>query len=434
MVRRKHNPFLWIPTLVATEEIATVVITFLALLMFLQFGVSKPMSALYSSLLFLPYVLRSFLRSKVRLMGFFKKNIHISEACILTTLIVLQFFIRYYPGEVWGLFLLMFLISSFCAWHDLLERMYYARMLYPRQQKVFNKTKIFASLVTQVLTYGVLIIFIGFIEVIFRMPTEMQTKRLAWSMECYIIAGAFLVFFLVNLVVLKNPRVHNPYRYESMRKTFQAEIYVIERIKHKSHSIFVILALFFLLLPQALLFFTRVFFLLTKEGDGGLGCSIPELGFAQGTIGVIAFGSGVLLGRHLLLKYGVQKMFWWLAVPLTLSPVFYMTMAHDPLVENIVAICSMCLLTQLFFGFGLNICVPFVRYISGERYRNTIGYMYIPLVAGVMIVPMALSGWLCQWLGFRLYFIVDASTALLAWTVLLAFGIKNKLVNNGKEN
>lgn len=427
MVKHKHNPFLWIPTMVAAEEIPTAVITFVALLMFLQFGETMGMSALYSSLLFLPYVLRSFLRKKVRSAANFTLNLHISECLIFLFLIIFKYSIQNFIGKVWILFSILFIISSLCAWHDLLGRMYYDRMLYPRMQKIFNKTKIFASQITQVLTYGVLIMFIGFLEVIFRMPTEVQTKQLAWSMECYIIAGVFMVFMLLNFMLLKNPRIQNPYRYESMRKTFQAELYVIERIKQKRYFFRIIIALFFLLLPQSLMFYTRVFFLLSSEKDGGLGCSIPELGFAQGTIGVIAFGVGVLLGRYLLNKYNMRTMFWWMAIPLTLSPAFYMMMAHNPLVDNFLAICCMCLLAQLFFGFGLNICLSFVRYISGERYRNTIGYFYIPLIAGAMIVPMALSGWLCQQLGFKMYFIIDASSALIAWLLLLALGIRSKL-------
>lgn len=419
MVRRNHNPFLWIPTLSAAEEIPTAVITFVALLMFLQFGETITMSAFYSSMLLIPYILRSFVRSKVRKAANFKRNIHVAEACIFFALMLLEFIIQFYPGQVWGLFSAMLLISALCAWHDLLGRMYYDRMLYPRQQKIFNKTKIFASQTTQVLTYGVLIIFIGFLEVIFRMPTEMQTKRLAWAMECYIIAGGFMIFCLLNLLLLKNPKLHNPYRYESMRRAVQTEIIVIERIRQKPYAVRLIVSLFFLLLPQALMFFTRVFFLLARTEDGGLDCSIPELGFAQGTIGVISFGVGVLLGRFMLQKYGTRNMFWWMVLPLTLSPAFYMTMSHNPLTDNLFAICSMCMLAQLFFGFGLNICMPFVRFISGERYRNTIGYIYIPVIAGVMLLPMAMSGYLCQLLGYKLFFTLDASMALVAWLMLL---------------
>lgn len=430
MVRRKHHPLLWIPTLCAAEEIPTAVITFVALLMFLQFGESMAMASLYSSLLFLPFVFKSFLRSKVRSAGYFKFNIHLAEGLIFLLLILMEIIINYFSGNVVLLFGILFVISTLCAWHELLGRMYYDRMLYPKQQRVFGKTKIFSAQITIVLTYGVLIMFVGLLEVIFRMPTEIQTKRLAWAMECYMIAGGFLVFFLLNVLLLKNPRIHNPYRYESMRQTVHHEMVILERIRQKEHSLIVILSLFFLLIPQALLFYTRVFFLLARADDGGLDCSIPEIGFAQGTIGVIAFGIGVLAGRKFLTKFGMSKMFWPMVLPLTLSPIFYMVMAYDPLVDNIVAICMMCMFTQLFFGFGLNICIPFVRFVSGERYRNTIGYLYIPLVAAVMIIPMGISGILCQSMDFRTYFTLDASFALVAWIILAIFNIRNKLEIN----
>lgn len=433
MIKHSHNPLVWIPTLSAAEEIPTAVITFVSLLMFLQFGEGMAMSALYSSLLFLPFALKSFMRSKVRSMGNFKRYIHIDEGCIFIFLVLVELSIHYLPDQVWLLFALKFIIALLCAWHDLLGRMYYDRMLYPRQQKVFNKTKIFASQTTIVLTYGVLIIFIGFLEVIFRMPTEVQTKRLAWAMECYIIAGAFLIFFLFNCVVLKNPHVLNLYRPESMKHTFQAEILILERIKRHKNAWVVILSLFFMLLPQSLMFYTRVFFLLASKEDGGLDCAIPEVGFAQGTIGVIAFGFGILMGRRMLEKFKMRRMFWYMAIPLTLSPTFYMLMAQNPLVDNMLAICCMCLLAQLFFGFGLNICMPFVHFISGERYRNTIGYLYIPLIAGVMIVPMALSGLLCQCMGYKVFFIMDAAFALVAWIVLFTLNIRTKLEQNEKE-
>lgn len=428
-----HNPLLWIPSLSAAEEIPTAVITFIVLLMFLQFGETMAMSAFYSSLLFLPFVLKSFFRSKIRMAGNFKFFIHIAEACIFFLLVLMEMSINYFPGSNWILFVLSFMIASMCAWHDLLGRMYYDRMLYPRQQKIFNKTKIFASQTTIVLTYGVLIIFVGFLEVIFRMPTEVLTKKLAWAMECYIIAGGFLIFSLINLLVLKQPNIQSAYHHESVSQTIHKEMAIIERIRQKDNSFHILLSLFFLLLPQALMFYTRVFFLLGREEDGGLDCSVPDVGFAQGTIGVIAFATGLMLGRHFISKYGSHRMFWFMVLPLTLSPTFYMLMANNPLVGNMLAICCMCMLAQLCFGFGLNVCISYVRYVSGERYRNTIDYLYIPLISAAMIIPMMLSGWLCQTLGFRTFFILDASSALIAWIFIFAFGIRNKLEINGKE-
>lgn len=412
------SPLLWIPTLCAAEEIPTAVVTFVSLLMFVQFGLSWDLASLFTALLLLPSVLKSYLRSKLRNAGHFKRNIHCTELLLFGVLISIALYINYNRVSPLLLFALLMVVSLLCSIHELLGQMYYNRMLYPRQQKLYNKTKIFASQTTVVITYGVLIISVGFLEIFFR------SVRKAWAMESYLVAGAFLLFMVFNMVVMQNPRVFNPYRYESLIHAFKNELRVVERIRTKPHVLWLVLGLALLLLPQALMFNARVFFLLASADAGGLDCSLQEIGFAQGTVGVIAFSVGAMLGRTLRESYGLKRTFWWLAVPLTLSPVCYMLMAWHPLLDNMPALCLMTSVAQFCFGFGLNACMAFVRYISGERYRNTVDYLYIPLVALVMLVPMALSGWLVTVLGFRTYFLIDACLAPLAWLALYVLKAK----------
>ncbi len=425
--KTRHSPWIWIPTLCVAEEIPTAVVTFVAVLMFLQFGASVEMASLYSGLLFLPWVMKSFLRSKVRNQGNFKRHLHIVESLMFVCLIGMALYLNEYRVKVEYLFVFLFVLALLCAWHSLLARMYYNRMLYPRQQRIYDKTKMFASQSTLILTYGVLIIIAGFFEVFFR------SYQKAWAMESYLVAGVFLVFCAINYLVLLNPRVHNPYRYESLIGAFKNEMHIVERMRHKKYFTQVIISAFFLLLPQALMFNSRVFFLLASVEDGGLECSVQEVGFAQGTVGVIAFSVGVALGRMLLVKVGRSRMFFPLVASLTLSPVFYMMMSHNPLVDNIVALCCMTLLAQLLFGFGLNVCTLFLKFVSEQRYSNSIDYLYIPLIAGAMLMPMVASGWLVTMLGFKLFFIVNSACAPLAWLVLLSLKTKKILTQNDKE-
>lgn len=408
----RHSPWLWIPSLCAAEEIPSAMVTYVALLMFVQLGVSNGMASLFVALLSLPWVLKSYLRSKVRNAGYFKIHIHVVEVLMFMALMGTALYFNYRVVNRYVLFGILFATAMLCAWHELLARMYYNRMLYPRQQRLYNGTRIFASQVTVVLTYGVLIIFAGFFEVFFR------SMQKAWAMESYLLAGTFLLFTLVNFIVLKNPRIHNPYRYESLLHAFKNELHIVERIRRKPHSFAVILTSMALLLPQGLMFNTRVFFLLAPAENGGLDCSLQEVGFAQGTIGVIAYSLGIILGRILQRRVDVRKLHWPMAVILTSSPVFYMLMALWPQVGNIWLLCLMTSLAQFCFGFGLNVCMSYVHYISNERYRNTINYLYTPMVAGGMLVPMALSGWMVEALGFSTFFIIDALCAPLAWIVL----------------
>ena len=423
--RRTHNPWLWIPSLCATKEIPSVVVLFVALLMFLQFGASETMASIYSAMLFLPWVMKSFFYSKVRKAGSYKRQLHIAESLLFLSLMGIAVYISEAKVKEGVLFLLLFVLSLLCAWHELLSRIYYSRMLYPRQQQLFSNTKMLASQMVLVITYGVLIIVAGFFEVFFR------SYQKAWAMESSLVAGGFMLFAIMNVLVLQPPRVYDPYRKESLAGTVKNEMQVVARIRQKPHIFPVLLSLFFLLLPQALMFNTRVFFLLSPAEEGGLGCSIQDVGFAQGTIGVLAFSIGIAWGRAVMKKYGNHRFFFWSAAGvLTLSPLSYMLMAQHPQINNMLLLCCMTFFAQLCFGFGLNVCGLYVPYISGQRYRNTINFLYLPMVASLMILPMALSGWLCTVLGYSIFFLLCTGLAPVAWLFLVVCKVKKILQND----
>lgn len=418
-----HSPWFWIPCLFAAEEIPSAVVTYVALLMFLQFGTSEVLATFYSAFLFLPWVLKSYLYSKVRKAGRYKRHLHIVETFMFVCLMGIAVYISEATVKGWLLFLLLFVLSFLCAWHELLSRLYYSRMLFPRQQQIFNNTKMIASQVTLVVTYGVLIIVAGFFEVFFR------SYQKAWAMESSLVVGSFLVFYALNTMTLTTPKGRDRSQHETLASTVKNELQVVARIQQKPYAIPVVLSLFFLLLPQALLFNTRVFFLLAPVGEGGLGCSVQDVGFAQGTIGVLAFSLGLALGRALMKRYGVQRVFGTAAILLTISPFSYMLMASAPQVNNLFLLCCMTFFAQFCFGVGLNVCRLYVPYISEQRYRTTTNFLYVPLVVTLMLVPMALSGWLCTVMGFRLFFIICSAMAPVAWIILKVCKTQSIILN-----
>ena len=66
---------------------------------------------------------------------------------------------------------------------------------------------------------------------------------------------------------------------------------------------------------------------------------------------------------------------------------------------------------QLLFGLGLGACRLPLSAISGTRYRDTVNMLQIPLVSAAMILPMALSGWMVEQMGFDGFFFVNALSA-----------------------
>jgi len=417
-MKRSHG--YWISSLFGAEEIPAAIITYVALLMFLQTDTSPALSTCYCGLLFIPWVLKSFLRERVRRYGYFRRQIQwIELAMVLAMTTIAMSFTHYSIGGKW-LFLSLFVLSFLTAWHELAARMYYERMLYPEEQRLWNGPKIFFSQSAVVFTYGLMIMLVGALQVIYRRILP------AWSEGCYIVAGVFLLFAIYHIVVLRRPRVGDAHYPGTALDAVKAEVRVFERIRQKRYWLLTIAILAALLVPQGLMFFTRVIFLLTPTVEGGLGCTIQDVAFAQGAIGVISFSLGIVLGRQLISWLSTERVFWWLVVPLTLSPWIYVVMTFAP-PPSLWLLCLATFHAQFLFGFGLPICTHFVRYISGERYRNTINYLYIPMVATVFLIPMAISGWLVTELGFRLFFIFDALSGPVVWLLVWMSGVKRKI-------
>ena len=378
----------WFLTLFAAEEIPAAMVTYVALLMLLQLGLAPAEATFFSALLFVPWVLKSFMRPWVSRVGNFRQMIHIIEALLFICLGALAFTFNIGPIAV---FLALLLVSLLSAWHELTARMYYERMLRPAFQRLFVTPKLVASQVAVIFTYGALIFLVGTLEVYFRQI------RYSWSLASYVAAGIFLFFFLLHLGTLS-------------LITSSSVVTDYNRISPPKGGWGVFLLLFFLLLPQALMFHARVLYLFDAQARGGLQCTMQEIGFAQGTVGVIAFSVGIALGRRLIARYTLQRLFWPLAVCVVLSPFVYLGMTICP-PQSLWQLCCCTMTAQLLFGLGLGICRLPISAISGTRYRNTINMLQIPLVSAAMIVPMAVSGWMVEQLGYNTYFLVNALSA-----------------------
>ena len=399
----------WFLTLFAAEEIPAAVVTYVALLMLLQLGLTPAEATLFSALLFVPWVLKSFMRPWVSRVGHFRLMLHLIEALLFVALVLLALsfkpssyysFFNFLPlkggGGALFPFLALLLVSLLAAWHELVARMYYERMLRPAFQRLFIVPKLAFSQMAVIITYGALIVLVGTLEVYFRQI------RYSWAMGCYVVAGIFLFFVFHHLLWLKGSAQLSPRERE-------------ENVDDCSPFLWrgwsrPLLLLFLLLLPQALMFHARVLYLFDTHAHEGLQCTMQEIGFAQGTVGVIAFSLGIALGRVLVNRYSLQRLFWPMAFCLVLSPFVYLVMTVWP-PQSLWHLCCCTMTAQLLFGLGISVCRLPISMVSGTRYRNTISMLQIPLVAAVMIVPMAVSGWMVQQLGYHSFFLVNALSA-----------------------
>lgn len=413
----------WVLSLFAAGGIPTAIVSFVSLLVFVQCGCNYSLAALLYALLFLPSVLKSLVHPLCLTVKECKRQILIAQLLLLSVhyLLIVSFTVTSNVKVV--VFLLLMLISaSFCAWHELLAEHYYSNALTRYGRRALGGVKVFASLAAQVLTYGLLIVIAGNFQWYFRYMDD--TLSHSWAFVIGLVSVVMMICLLANL---KMP-VGDDACSDSVGND-RALVFGMAELMSKLKGIWdkrmPIAVCTLMLLPQSLLFATRLFFLLSDKNEGGLGCSLMDVGFAQGTVGVIAFSFGIVIGHFAIKRYGWKRAFPSLAVVLGLSPLFYFLMAIGCVSDGFFAVCVMTFFSQLCFGMGVNSCRMLTEHISGKKYYSTVNVLNIPLVALAMVLPIALSGVLLSCMGFERFFALCVLMAIFpVVTSLSAFNRK----------
>ena len=389
----------WCLTLFVAEEIPATIVIYVALLMFLQMGMALAEATFFSASLFLPWALKSFTRSLVEHVMHPRLLLHTVEILLCGALVLLAYCCN---KGVLPVFYSLFSVSLLCSIHSLASQACYERTIHPLYRRFLTPSGQMCSQMAIVFTYGAFIFLVGILQVYSR------NIRYSWQVGSYVAAGVFLLFTLFHLAFL----------------TFSNDNSQVEE-RHCSKNILPSRGdfwrgaslLFLLLLPQGLMFYARVLYLYDVHSNGGLQCTIQEIGFAQGTVGVIAFSLGLLLGRRIVRKTtlrggsnGGGNSFWLMACSLALSPFVYLLMTIYP-PQHLLHLSFCTGMAQLLFGLGLGACRLPLTDISGTRYDALLNQLRIPPLAAVMLLPMAASGYLVSQLGYTNFFLFNTICA-----------------------
>ena len=399
----------WTITLFAANEIPSAVVTFVALIMFLQMNIGVALSTLFAAILLLPWVAQPFMRRLLPGMGGDRWWLHLIEIILAGTMALFALTLR---NGMWWTMLMLAWISTLSAWHDIMAKHYFMRRTMMAQETHHLVLRALSSQMATVLTYGLMIMAVGVLQIYFRQ----RSQTYSWALGYYILAGAYLLMTLMNMLLLRNA---------GNTEITTTQQWPWQQKRWKEHLIMLLL----MLMPQGLMFYSRTVFLLAQPQEGGLGCTLQEVGFAHGTIGVIAFLTGVALGKGILNKWGENRTKWPLTICLGLSPAVYLTMTHcKP--EGVWMLSAYTLIAQLLFGIGLNACRRYIENLSGERYRNSVNPLYIPAISLCIVLPMALSGFLLERLDFKLFFMLDTLCAPITWVAILCLTNMHKILQH----
>ena len=408
----KVSPWAWIPSLYFAEGIPYVIVMTLALVMFKNLGVNNGDAALYTSWLYLPWVIKPFWSPLVDLMKTKRWWIWSMQLLIGAGLAGLAFTLNV-SLHIQSLLALFWLIAFASATHDIAADGFYMIALTSHEQSLFVGIRSTFYRIATIFGSGLLLGLAGLLEL------HTRSVSMRWSLMFYITAGLFIMISLYHKFILPRPSGDKRLSGDA-QATFSSSV----RDFLKTFATFftkkaaVISILFMLLyrLPEALLAKVCPLFLLDKTSAGGMGLTTAQLGFAQGTVGVIGLTIGGILGGVAASRGGLKKWLWPMVAAISIPDSVYIYMSYADSV-SFSLLNALIFLEQFGYGFGFTAYMLFLIYYSRGESKTAHYAICTAFMALSMMIPGLFAGYLQMNLGYKSFFILTMALCLVTVAV-----------------
>ncbi|MDE3743559.1 MFS transporter [Maribacter polysaccharolyticus] len=406
MIQKDKWAWAWVPILYFTQGLPYVLVVTVSVIMYKKLGVSNEDIGLYTSLLYLPWVLKPLWSPFVDLKST-KRNWFLAMQLLISVALL---------GVGLTLPTKMFFMTTLaCFWmtafasatNDIASDGYYMLGLTEKKQSFFVGIRSTFYRLAMVTGEGLIVIMAGFLEQKYGDNTK------AWSLTMTTTAFLMLALTVSNYFVTP--------KYESSSAI----------IKEKPKSFWEVftsffnkpnigIALTFILtyrLGESQLVKMVAPFLLDTPDKGGLGYSTEQLGTIFGTVGVIFLSLGGILGGILISRDGLKKWMLPMILSLNIPNILYALLAFTK-TTSIVAVTATVIFEKFGYGFGFAAFLMYLIYIAEGKSKTSHYAIATGFMALGMMLPGMISGYLQQWLGYGGFFVWVVIASLPALLLL----------------
>ena len=397
-------------------------------MLFTKMGVPNGQMALFTSLLYLPWVIKPFWSPFVDLIKtkrwwIIAMQIVISASFIgltlslphpNTTMIAAQ----QTPISMFAVMLIIFWITAFAsATHDIAADGFYMLALTQSDQALFVGIRSTFYRVATFFGQGAMLYIAGKLEA---STGDIPT---AWQITLLITSVIFGVVTLYHSFFL--PKVQSDIERQSKETTSGSAMMILKEVGRTFISYFQkpgiwlgITFIFLYRLPEAFLVKMINPFLVASREVGGLAMTTDQVGLAYGVISIIALTIGGILGGIYASKYGLRKSMWIMAAALTLPCFSYVFLAtFQP--TDFATITAAIAFDQFGYGFGFTACMLYMIYVSEGEYK-TAHYSICTAFMGLsMMIPGLVAGFIQETLGYKNFFWMVMVCCLVTLVVTL---------------
>lgn len=405
-IAKDKGAWAWIPILYFTQGIPYILVVVVSVIMYKRLGIGNAEIGLYTSWLYLPWVLKPLWSPLVDLNGTKRKWFLAMQLVVALSFLGIGIFLP--SNSFFIITLAFFWMAAFAsATNDIASDGYYMIGLTQKKQSFFIGLRSTFYRLAMVTGQGLLVIFAGFLE------NKYGDNTKAWSMT--MICAAVLMLLLTISNFFAAPKFEQSSDKPQEKPAGFLDVFASF---FKKEQIWIALA--FILtyrLGESQLVKMASPFLLDSLEVGGLAYSTEAVGTIYGTVGVIMLSLGGILGGILISRDGLKKWMLPMMLALNLPNVFYALLAFTQS-TSLFAVVGTVVLEQFGYGFGFAAFLIYLIYISEgisktSHYAIATGFMALG-----MMLPGMLSGYVQEWLGYDGFFFWVVIAAIPAFLIL----------------
>lgn len=392
-----RNPWSWIPTLYFAEGLPYIIVMSVSVVMYKRLNVSNTDIALYTSWLYLPWVIKplwspvvDMLKTKRLWVIVLQSVISVAFAGVAFTIPVSNFF-QYTLAFFW-------IMAFSSATHDISADGFYMLALSEHDQSFFVGIRSTFYRGAFLAGNGLLVILAGYFE------NTLGTITTAWMICFFILSGLFIFFSIYHLYIFPHPKSDKPVLSGENKNFLKGYFQTFVLFFKKDKILIILVYILFYRFGEAQLAKIAPLFLIDQRSAGGIALSTSEYGFIYGTIGIIFLVIGGILGGVVASKNGLKYWIWWMVAAINVPDLVYVLLSYTK-TSNLLVINLCVALEQFGYGFGFTAFLLFLIFISKGENKTSHYAIATGIMALGMMVPGMISGWLQELIGYQHFFI-----------------------------
>ena len=405
----KRSPWAWVPTLYFAEGVPYVAVMTISVIIYKRLGLSNTDITLYTSWLYLPWVIKPLWSPFVDMLRTKRWWILTMQILIAAALAGIAFTI---PGPLWlqGSLAFFWLMAFSSATHDIAADGFYMLGLNQHEQAYFVGIRSTFYRIATIFSSGLLVGLAGALQVLTR------SISFSWSLVFYLIAGLFIGLWLYHSWALPRPSEDAERIQKTARDIFREFWLTLVTFFHKPQVWIGICFMLFYRMPEGLLSKVSALFLVDSSKNGGLGLSDGEFGLVQGTVGVIGLTLGGILGGIVASRDGLKRWLWPMVMAITIPDLVYVYLSCA--LPTDLFVISVCIFLEQFgYGFGFSAYMLYLIYYSQGEHKTAHYALCTAFMALSMMIPGMFAGALQESVGYQAFFLIVVGACAMTYLV-----------------